>query len=81
MTAQTLIVAPGAKIPFSNLSSRERKALEELISDCSNNSTQRTPNGQFISRLGEKRRVLWEQVDEHKARILSIVDSSYKLAG
>lgn len=73
-------VAPQAKIPFSLLTPREKSLLAGIILNPVG-AAQRTTSGHYVSRLGAKKRVLWDREDNATAAtVLGILDNSYRAA-
>lgn len=69
-----------AELQVDSLPPPERKELAKLFSIAEmerSAETWRTAEGQFISRLGSRRRVLWKRSPAGRPIILSIVDQSY----
>ena len=76
MRTETFIVAPGAKIPFSLLSTKDKRELKNVVSNPSEANIKRTERGHFASRFGQTKRVLWETRNGEPVRILSIIDEN-----
>lgn len=76
MRAEPFIVAPGAKIPLSLLSTGEKRELKFVVSQPIGANTRRTDKGHFVSRLGKNKRVLWELGNDKTVKILSIIEKS-----
>jgi len=79
MSVQKFQVAYSARLQVERLDSREKAQLSALFDGDGPGDPEDTrpmPGGEFISRLGARRKVLWRRT-QSGPEILSVVDRSY----
>jgi hypothetical protein len=80
MRAGKYQVAYPAHLQVARLNPSEKAALSALFrceaADQKSSQTQKTQSGEFISRLGSRRRVLWRET-QSGPEVLSVIDGSY----